>query len=149
MYYKGPVLWPFGFGLSYTTFTYDVVSVFPLLSPTHTIAMERLNDVSSWEFSVKVRNTGNRDGDAVVLGFLKNITFTKNPENMAQWESLTREPHQRLFDFERIHVPQGGVRHVKLSLNKDDNGKVFKHSGGFTISIGDTETPSKQLWNII
>jgi len=60
-YFKGPVLYPFGYGLSYTKFAYSNLTVTPNPSTTE--------DVIVW---VAVKNTGPVAGDEVVQVYVEN-----------------------------------------------------------------------------
>lgn len=67
-YFKGTPLYPFGYGLSYTTFHYD------RLKAPQTLDIQDLKDVS---IEVTLRNTGKRAGDEVVQLYVKHETGPK------------------------------------------------------------------------
>ena len=60
-YFQGEPLYPFGFGLSYTTFKY-----------THLQCPREVNTGDKMEVSVKVKNTGKVAGDEVVQLYLSH-----------------------------------------------------------------------------
>ncbi|MBO6575943.1 MAG: glycoside hydrolase family 3 C-terminal domain-containing protein [Rhodothermales bacterium] len=91
-------LWPFGFGLSYTTFSYSE----PSLS-ADTIAPD-----GSVIASVAVTNTGERAGDEVVQLYLRDDV-----------SSVTR-PVLELRGFERITLEAGETRTVSFELGPED-----------------------------
>src|SRR5690554_8106232 len=92
-YFKGDAQFPFGYGLSYTTFSYDR----PQLSST-----EVASDGSA-TLSVKVSNTGNYDGEEVVQLYLQK------PDD-------ADGPLKALRGFERVFVPKGETVALRLAL---------------------------------
>lgn len=91
-------LFPFGFGLSYTTFEFSA----PRLSEA-VIAAD--GDVT---VSVDVSNTGDRAGDEVVQLYLRDVV-----------SSVTR-PVKELRGFERITLQPGETRTVDFTLGEED-----------------------------
>jgi beta-glucosidase len=91
-------LFPFGHGLSYTTFRYDR----PVLSGRDLAADSRIT------VSVRVHNTGFRDGDEVVQLYTRQLT------------SRVRQPVRQLRHFTRIAVPARSSRTVTFALTADD-----------------------------
>jgi beta-glucosidase len=94
MYFKGQPLFPFGFGLSYTTFQF---------SNLRTGAPEVAKD-GAVTVSVDVTNTGNRKGDEVVQ------LYVKHPE------SRVERPREELEGFQRVSVDPGQTKTVTISL---------------------------------
>jgi beta-glucosidase len=92
-YFNGPVQYPFGFGLSYTSFNYRWVK-----EPK---APGSLKD--SISFSVAVKNTGSMDGDEVVQVYIR-------------YPGSERMPLKELKAFRRITVKKGEERMVQLSI---------------------------------
>jgi beta-glucosidase len=90
---RGP-LFPFGFGLSYTTFRYDHLSVEAPLPGAH-------GDIQA---SVEVTNTGDREGDEVAQLYLR--------ENVSSVET----PSRALKGFSRIHLRPGETKTVHLHV---------------------------------
>ncbi len=90
MYFRDTPLYPFGFGLSYTTFAYRDLKVGA--SP------------ETIEVSVLVKNTGQRAGDEVVQLYVKHLN------------SKVSRPLKELKDFTRIHLGPQEEKTVKLSL---------------------------------
>ncbi|MEI7898744.1 MAG: glycoside hydrolase family 3 C-terminal domain-containing protein [bacterium] len=109
-------LYPFGYGLSYTTFKYSNLRV------------------SGLKMSVAVKNTGSRDGDEVV-----QVYISYPPTNVPA-------PLRQLAGFQRIHVRRGQKKTVTFQLKReqfaayDDNGKAFVPSGEFTVHIAGGQT---------
>lgn len=93
-YFKGTPLYPFGAGLSYTTFGFSK----PALSTT------RLAAGASLKVGAVVRNTGNRAGDEVVQVYLDD---PKSP----------LAPLRALVGFKRVHLEPGEQRRVGFELS--------------------------------
>jgi beta-glucosidase len=94
MYFRDTPLYPFGYGLSYTSFAYrDLKTSAPALSTTGTI-----------DVSVVVKNTGQRAGDEVVQLYVKHLS------------SKVSRPLRELKDFTRVHLAPQEEKTVKLSL---------------------------------
>ena len=122
---KGPVrvdgaLYPFGYGLSYTTFAY---SDFHISKPVIGIQGET-------EVSCKVRNTGQREGDEIVQLYIRDDV------------SSVTTYQKSLRGFERIHLKAGEETTVRFTLTPRDLSLWNKHEefvvepGTFTIMIG-------------
>ncbi|MCI1640577.1 MAG: beta-glucosidase BglX [Bacteroidales bacterium] len=91
-------LYPFGYGLSYTDFVYSHVS----------LSSSVLNrDSGSVTASVKVSNTGDRDGDEVVQLYIRDIVA-----------SVTR-PVKELKGFKRVHIPAHSSMAVSFKITPD------------------------------
>lgn len=91
-------LWPFGHGLSYTTFEYHDISVSAAVVP-----MEGTVTVS-----VEVVNTGHRDGDEVVQLYIRDLVA-----------SVTR-PVKELRAYRRIHLTSGERQVIEFHLTAAD-----------------------------
>lgn len=113
-------LFPFGFGLSYTTFEIGA----PQLSATH-IARD-----GSVTVSVNVRNIGNVAGDEVVQLYLRDVV-----------SSVTR-PLKELRGFKRVTLAPGASTTVTFTLDPDafafwdQNMKRVVEPGEFHIMVG-------------
>ncbi len=107
-FFTGQPLYPFGFGLSYSHFSYSDLQ----LSSTAVDAGQPL------EASVTVRNTSARDGDEVVEAYLR---FPPSPG----------APIRALRGFERIHLKAGQAETVHLRLSPRDLSEV--NSAGETV----------------
>ena len=94
MYFNGKPLYPFGYGLSYTTFTYrDLKTSTPSLPAAGAI-----------DVSVRVKNTGKRAGDEVVQLYVRHI------------DSAVSRPLKELKAFTRVHLRAKEEKTVTLSL---------------------------------
>lgn len=94
MYFKGKPLYPFGFGLSYTTFQYDNLV-------TSAGKMGKDGDVT---ISVDVKNTGKRAGDEVVQLYVKHL------------KSKMERPGKQLVAFKRISLGPGNSQTVTITF---------------------------------
>jgi beta-glucosidase len=92
-YYNGPVQYPFGFGLSYTSFEYQ--------TQTTPAKQYKENDVIT--IGLKVKNTGKMDGDEVVQAYI-------------EYPQLDRMPIKELKGFKRVSVAKGGEQMVSISI---------------------------------
>jgi len=118
-YFGGEPLYPFGFGLSYSTFAYGGLA---LSAPT-------LKAGKPLMVQVRVTNTSRRDGDEAVQLYLE---FPKWPG----------APRRALRAFERVHLRAGESRRVTLQLAPrelsyvDAIGEHRIDPGQYTISVG-------------
>ena len=94
MYFKGEPLYPFGFGLSYTTFKYANAKV----SSNKLAANGRII------VSVDITNSGPREGDEVVQ------LYVKHSDAKVAW------PNEELKGFQRVNLQPGETKTVKLPL---------------------------------
>ena len=93
--YFDDALFPFGYGLSYTTFE---------VSPVNSDAFA-VNDKDDVKVNVKVKNTGRRDGAEVVQVYIRNLQDAEGPL-------------KSLRAFQRVDVKAGQSQNVTLSLNR-------------------------------
>lgn len=116
----GKPLFPFGFGLSYTSFKYSELTID---SP------EILTTVDT-KVRFKITNTGNYDGDEVVQLYIKDLLA-----------SVAR-PIIELKGFQRIHIKKGETKEVEFSINPelltmlDEKMNRVVEPGEFRIMIG-------------
>jgi len=118
-YFNGKPLYPFGYGLSYTKFSYTELRV-----PSQPTAAGQ--PISA---DVTVTNSGKLAGDEVVQLYLK-------------FPAVKGAPRIALRGFERIHLDPGASQKVHFELNPRDLGMVTEEGnpiiaqGDYTISIG-------------
>jgi beta-glucosidase len=121
-------LYPFGYGLSYTTF--DVSA--PRLSAT------TIGPSDSLRVEVDVVNTGQRTGDEVVQLYIRD-----------EVGSVTR-PVKELRRFERVTLAPGERRTVRWSLGLDDfafydlDMHRVAEPGGFRVSVGTSSDATRE-----
>lgn len=114
-------LYPFGHGLSYTTFAYGNLE---------TTTLPNTQTSSLLKIGCDITNTGQMDGEEVMQLYIH--------DNVA---SLV-QPLKQLKAFRRVMIPKGETRHVEFSLSRDDLSilnqqlqPVFE-PGTFTVMIG-------------
>ena len=90
-------LYPFGYGLSYTTYSYSDIWLDRTEIPAD----------GTVKVSVEIRNTGNMAGDEIVQMYIRD-----------RFSSVTR-PVKELKDFARIHLEPGETRTVEFSVTPD------------------------------
>ncbi|SEM34359.1 beta-glucosidase [Chryseobacterium taichungense] len=112
--------YPFGYGLSYTKFTYSDMSV----SSTNLKGNQTLN------ISVRVSNTGNYDGEEVVQLYIRDL-FGK-----------VVRPVKELKGFQKVFIKKGESKTVNFTLTPenlkfyDDELNFDWESGDFDIMVG-------------
>jgi beta-glucosidase len=128
-YFKGTPLFPFGYGLSYTAFSYT-----GLMLPKIPI---KAGDPLIME--VTVTNTGKRDGDEVAQVYLS-------------FPNVAGAPLRALRAFKRIHLKAGAAQKLRFELNERDLSMVSEvgepiiAEGQYSVSVGggqpDTGAPA-------
>lgn len=128
-YMKETPLFPFGHGLSYTTFKYGKLKI----NDDKITAGQNLNVV------IPVTNTGNRDGDEVVQVYLKKMDDKEGPV-------------KTLRAFKRVHIPGGKTVEVKFSLDDsqlewwDEQSNTMRVCpGNYTVMVGGTSCEKSLL----
>ncbi|MCD8165680.1 MAG: glycoside hydrolase family 3 C-terminal domain-containing protein [Bacteroides sp.] len=119
-YMKEASLFPFGYGLSYTSFAYD--------APT--LSKESASTGESVTLKVPVTNTGSRDGDEIVQVYLRR---TDDPQG----------PVKALRAFRRVSIPAGQEAVVEMELTPrqfewwDESTNTMRtYAGAFEILVG-------------
>jgi beta-glucosidase len=103
MYFQGVPLYPFGHGLSYTTFEYSDLK----------IASSSLRPGGGLSVQMQLKNTGKREGDEVVQFYVHVSGGTE------------QRPIKQLVGFERVHLADGASRSVQFTLNHDDRALCY------------------------
>jgi beta-glucosidase len=118
-YFRQTPIYPFGFGLSYTHFTYSDLTL---------LKEAKIGD--NIQVSVKVTNAGDRDGDEVVQLYLTDE------------KASTPRPIRQLEGFKRISLKKGESQIVQFTLEPrqlsmiNDKNKQVIEPGYFTVSVG-------------
>ena len=114
------VLYPFGYGLSYTTFEYSALKISkPVIGPQENMTL-----------SCIVKNTGKRAGDEVVQLYIRD-----DFSSVTTYDKVLR-------GFERIHLQPGEEQTISFTLTPQDLGLWDKNNqftvepGSFSIMIG-------------
>lgn len=107
-------LYPFGFGLSYTSFTYEK----PVLDK------RKIHKTDQLKVTVKVTNNGNYDGEEVVQLYIQDLVG-----------SITR-PVKELKSFQKIFLKKGESRKVHFTITDNDL-KFYNSDLNFASEPGD------------
>ncbi len=107
------VLYPFGYGLSYTQFEYSDI----------TLSSEKIKDTETLTVSCKIKNTGDRDGAEVIQLYVRDV------------ESTVFRPEKELRDFCKISLKKGEEKTVTFNLSK----RAFAY---YNINISDWHVES-------
>jgi beta-glucosidase len=127
-YFRGKPLYEFGYGLSYTTFAYEIENATKTFAPDKPV-----------EIAVKVTNTGKYDGDEVAQLY---VTLP---------ESGYRTPIRSLQGFKRIHLKTGETQTIRFTLQpeqlqtRDDKGFPVMPLGEVLLSIGGKQPDEQAL----
>lgn len=118
-YFDGKPLYPFGYGLSYTTFKYSDLK----------LSAASVNAGQPVGADVTVTNTGDKAGDEVAQLYLK-------------FPDVKGAPQVALRGFKRIHLAPGASQTIHFDLKDRDLGMVTMNgdpiiaAGDYTLSIG-------------
>ena len=118
-------LYPFGYGLSYSTFEYSGLTVEKGAGNTAAV-------------TVDVKNTSERDGEEVVQLYVTDVTAS------------TVRPMKQLRGFERVAIPAGQTHTVIFSLDEeafalyDKDMKKVVEPGDFIIAVGASSRDIRQ-----
>ena len=107
-------LYPFGYGLSYTTFLYSDI----------TLSSEQMPGDGSITASVTVKNTGNYDADEVVQLYIRDVVG-----------SISR-PIKELKGFQRIHLKAGESQVVTFTITPELL-KFYDYNLNYVLELGD------------
>ncbi|MBO9618348.1 MAG: glycoside hydrolase family 3 C-terminal domain-containing protein [Niabella sp.] len=128
-YFSGQALYPFGYGLSYTTFRYEGLKV-----PT------AVKNKAGIPVSVQLSNAGTKGGEEVVQLYISY-----------QGQSI-KKPLKALKGFQRVWLNAGQTKIIKFLLTPDalaiagEDGKLLYPKGRLRISVGggqpDVNTPA-------
>ncbi len=113
-------LYPFGYGLTYTTFNYGKLN----------LSSDHMAKGGSVEAVLTVVNTGNCEADEVVQLYIRDLVADVS------------RPVKELKGFQRIHLKAGEQREVKFTITPDMlqyydiNGNIVQGDGEFDIMVG-------------
>jgi beta-glucosidase len=113
-------LWPFGYGLSYTKFTYENM----------TLSSDTLKADDSLKVTVRVKNSGERAGKEVVQLYIRD-----------EYCSIVR-PIKELKAFKKVSIDPGEIKQVELEIKMkncgyyNNKGKYLLEPGTFNIMVG-------------
>jgi beta-glucosidase len=113
-------LYPFGHGLSYTTFAYDEI----------VLSEPRMTTKGAIDVDVKVRNSGSRAGSEVVQLYTRQLVASRS------------RPVKELRGFEKVTLKPGETRTVRFRLPAqqlgfhDDQGRYVVEAAPFKVFAG-------------
>lgn len=110
-YFKDKPLYPFGFGLSYSTFTYSNLRV-----------TQAAGAAGTFEVTANVKNTSARDGDEVVEAYVSRGTSAE-------------DPIRELEGIKRIHLRAGASSDVQFAIDLAPAAGAAA-AGKITFSVG-------------
>lgn len=127
-------LYPFGFGLSYTSFDYSPV----------TLSNVKIAKGSTIKASVKVTNTGKYDGKEVVQLYIRDVVGS------------TTRPVKELKGFQKVFLKKGETKDVTFTITEEDlkfydfDLNFVAEPGQFEVFIGThSDTQNKMLFELV
>jgi beta-glucosidase len=111
MYFRGEPLYPFGYGLSYTTFAYSNLRT----------SADAMGARGSVLVSVDVKNTGGRAGEEVVQLYVKHLN------------SKVERPNFELKGFRRVALGAGQTKRVTMTLKGEQLAYWDARRNGFEV----------------
>jgi len=117
MYFEKPVLYPFGYGLSYTTFKYSNLR----------LSAEKIARDGAIKIGCTVQNTGNYKGDEVVQVYVRDL------------KASVKVPIRQLKRFQRITLKPGEHKTVSFNLPASELSFYDIKSNDFIIEPGEFE----------
>ena len=126
---RNDALYPFGYGLSYTTFDYGDIH----------LSSDKMASDGSIKASITVKNSGSRDGDEVVQLYIHD-----------QVAGISR-PVKELKGFQRVHLTAGESKEITFDITPDllkyynSNLDSVLESGTFDLMIGPNSSTLKSV----
>ncbi len=119
-YFKGDPLYPFGFGLSYTNFTYDNLK----------LSANKIKAGAGLTITAEVKNSGGQAGDEVVQLYVTDVAAS------------VPVPIRSLAGVKRVFLKPGEKQKISFPLTReqmsiiDDKGQRVIEPGEFLVSVG-------------
>lgn len=114
---KKPVMFPFGYGLSYTHFQYSDLK----------LSSKKIKDGDELTVSFKIKNTGDIDGAEVAQVYVKDV------------ESTIFRPEKELKGFAKVFLKAGEEKEVSITLNRRAFAFYNVKAQDWTVESGDFE----------
>ncbi|TNJ46396.1 glycoside hydrolase family 3 C-terminal domain-containing protein [Tamlana fucoidanivorans] len=114
MYYKGEALYPFGYGLNYSTFKINEIST----------SNSYLKRGDSLMVSVSISNIGKMDGEEIIQVYIKDVQSTQ----------IT--PMKALKGFKRVHVAAGQTKNVEIPIPYEAFSHFDVSKNNFVVEAG-------------
>ncbi|MEM3908320.1 MAG: glycoside hydrolase family 3 C-terminal domain-containing protein, partial [Nitrososphaerota archaeon] len=132
-YFTGTPLYPFGHGLSYTTFSYSNLRM----------SNVTITPGSEVKISVDIENTGSREGDEVVQLYVHDV------------DASVQRPIKELKGFQRVHLKPGEkktvtftLRHDSLAFWDETSKRFVVENGMFDILVGSSSADIRLVGQI-
>ena len=124
---KVSLQWPFGYGLSYTTFEYSNI----------TVDKEEFTADDTLFVGVEIKNTGKRTGKEVILFYSSDLVASVVPDNMRlrDFSKVELEPDQDVAVI--FEIPAKELAYVGA------DGKWILEEGDFILKIGNLTIPAR------
>ncbi len=128
-FFRGTPLYPFGFGLSYTQFSYTNLD----------LGKGKARVGEPVTLRVDIENVGKQSSDEVAQVYLSH----ESPS--------VRAPIRQLAGFQRVHLPPGEKTTLEFTLQPrqmalvDDDGSFFLEAGRVTVSVGGSQPDPRSL----
>ena len=122
-FFHGTPLYPFGYGLSYTSFSYDRPAV----------DKETVQAGCGVTVASRVRNTGPRESDEIVQVYLQDL------------KASVRVPHYQLVGFRRVHLKPGEAAGLRFAISArqmaliEEDGSCVLEPGEFRLFVGGSQ----------
>lgn len=123
-------LYPFGYGLSYTKFTYSDISA----------SAETMTAEKPLTLSVTVTNEGGFDGDEIIQLYIQDVAATR-----------VSRPLRELKDFKRISLKKGESKTVEFVVTEEMlrflnyDGEFASEAGKFVAYIGESSSTERKV----
>lgn len=122
-------MFPFGFGLSLTTFS------LALAGPASSALTTEATPSKTLSFTITVKNTGARAGDTVVQAYFRPLSTPSQPASKLK---------AQLYDYARVHLEAGASAQVPFTVDSSTlrlvdkaTGASVSAPGSFTLSFED------------
>ena len=149
-FYKGPVVFPFGFGLSYSKFSHSIAEAptrislpLSIFSPNSTSSFDAIKvshidcaAISDLGLQIDVKNTGTADGSHTIL------VFASAPKEI--WS-----PEKHLIGFEKVHLMAGSLQRVRIGIRVCDHLSRVDQFGTRRIPTGEHKLHIGDLTHLI
>lgn len=128
-YFEGDVLYPFGYGLSYSHFSYS----------TPVLEKSEMNKTENNHLKLIVTNDGNQDGETVVQLYINDK------------EASVATPLKSLKKFKKIFLAKGESKTIEFDITTEDlsifdnKGNSFVEAGEFDIFIGENSASENKV----
>ncbi len=128
--------WPFGYGLSYTTFTYTNLNATPETATTRGIPAGKQIRI---RVNVQVTNTGKVAGEEVVQLYIRDVVAS------------TTRPVKALKGFQKVMLNPGETKNIAFNLTADDlsfyrrDNTFGMEPGAFDVMVGGNSSDVKTV----